>query len=299
MNELKANYKVLAALLAVYIIWGSTYLGIKYAVETIPPFLHAALRFTISGGFLFAWRALTGDPLPTGKQWWSAAVVGTLLLVGGNGLISLSETKIPSGVAALIVASMPIFMVLINFTLYRSQKPTLIQILGLLIGFGGVFYLLNPWNNTGDVEHFSITYGLVALLASFLWSLGSVYSRQAQKPTSLLMFTGMQMLAGSIGLYIMSMLFGEFHGFHLSQVSNNSWLGFAYLVTFGSLIGFTSYSYLLQHASVSLISTYPYVNPIVAIILGNLLAGESLNSRIIISAMIIIASIALINWQKK
>jgi drug/metabolite transporter (DMT)-like permease len=299
MDEIKKNYKVLAALLAVYIIWGSTYLGIKYAVETIPPFLHAALRFTLSGAFLFVWRVLARDAMPTMKQWRSAAIVGTLLLVGGNGFISLSETKIPSGVAALIVASMPIFMILVDFVFYRSHKPTLVQIVGLVIGFGGVFYLLNPWDTAKDITHFSVGYSLLALLASFLWSLGSVYSRQAPKPDSLLMYTGMQMLIGSFGLFVMSFLFGEYNGFHFANVSASSWWGFTYLVTVGSLVGFTSYAYLLKHASVSLISTYPYVNPIVAIILGNLMAGESLTSRILISAAIIISSIILINWQKK
>ena len=293
------DLKILAALLAVYIIWGSTYLGIKYAVESFPPFLHAALRFTISGGFLFIWRLLSGDPLPTRKQWISSFFVGSLLLVGGNGLIALSETKIPSGIAALLVASMPIFMVVIDSLIFRSHKPTAIQILGLIIGFSGVAYLLNPFSQAHQINSTTLAFSMIALLASFLWSLGSLLSRKLEKPESLLMYTGMQMLMGAIGLGVMAAIMGEYHGFTFAQVTTRSWLGFAYLVTFGSLVGFTSYAYLLKHASVSLISTYPYVNPIVAIILGNLMAGESLTSRILISAIIIIGSVILINWQPK
>ncbi len=298
-NKKNIDIKVFAALLAVYIIWGSTYLGIKYAVESMPPFLHAALRFSISGAFLFVWRWLAGDPIPTRGQWRSAVIVGTLLLVGGNGLISLSETNIPSGIAALLVASMPIFMILIDSLLFRTHKPSVVQIIGLAVGFGGVAYLLNPWQHAGSVSSSTFAFSLIALLASFLWSLGSLLSRKLEKPQSLLMYTGMQMIAGTVGLFIMSALFGEFNGFTFASVTTNSWLGFAYLVTFGSLIGFTSYAYLLKHASVSLISTYPFVNPIVAIILGNLMAGESLGGRILVSTAIILASLVLINWQKK
>ena len=291
--------KVLAALLAVYIIWGSTYLGIKFAVESIPPFLHGALRFTISGLLLFVWRTLAGDPLPSIKHWANSFYVGTLLLVGGNGLIALAETKIPSGIAALIVASMPIFMILIDSLIFRTHKPTVIQIIGLLIGFGGVAYLLNPFSQQHQISPTTFTFSLISLLASFLWSFGSLLSRKLDKPESLLQYTGMQMIMGAIGLAVMAGIMGEYNGFTFAQVTTRSWLGFAFLVTFGSLIGFTSYAYLLKHASVSLISTYPYVNPIVAIILGNIIAGESLSARIVISAAIIIGSVILINWQPK
>lgn len=299
MNTNKPDIKVLAALVAVYIIWGSTYVGIKYAVETMPPFLHAALRFIISGSFLFIWRWLSGDPLPTSKQWLNSFFVGSLLLVGGNGFISLSETKIPSGIASLLVASMPIFMILIDSIFFRTHKPTLIQVIGLIIGFGGVAYLINPWDEASHTTPTVVIFSLIALLASFLWSFGSLLSRKLEKPESVLMYTGMQMLTGAIGLAVMAGLMGEYNGFSFAAVTTRSWLGFAYLVTFGSLVGFTSYAYLLKHASVSLISTYPYVNPIVAILLGNLMAGEQITARIAVSAAIIIGSVILINWQPK
>ncbi|MCX6066190.1 MAG: EamA family transporter [Chloroflexi bacterium] len=290
--------KIWVALLAVYLVWGSTYLGIRFAIETIPPFLQAAIRFLISGTFLFAWRRMAGDPVPTRGQWRSAIIVGGLLLVGGNGLISLSETKIPSGVAALLVATIPMFMVLVEALRPGGVRPTLGQVVGLLIGFSGVIVLIGP-AEFGGVREFSLISGGIALFAAFLWSLGSIYNRNADLPKSTLLFTGMEMLMGSIGLFIVSGLKGEISQFQIAAVSTRSLLGLLYLITFGSLIGFTSYAWLLRNAPVSLVSTYAYVNPIVAVLLGNLFAQEKLSPRILLAALIIVGSVVLVNLAKK
>ena len=296
---MKVNSKVWAALLAVYLVWGSTYLGIRFAVETIPPFFHAAVRFLIAGAFLFTWRRLAGDPAPTRGQWKSAAIVGALLLVGGNGLISLSEVNLPSGVAALIVASIPMFMVLVEALRPGGAKPGPWQLLGLLIGFGGVALLIGPAEFGSGARQFSLVSGGIALLAALLWAIGSIYNRSADLPASTLLFTGMEMLAGSLGLFLVSGLLGEFGRVDLAAISTRSLLGLLYLITFGSLVGFTSYAWLLRNAPVSLVSTYPYVNPIVAVLLGNWLAHETLNGRILLAAGIIVGAVVLTNRGKK
>jgi drug/metabolite transporter (DMT)-like permease len=290
--------KVWAALLAVYIVWGSTYLGIRFAVETIPPFLQAGVRFLISGLFLFTLRRLAGDPSPTRKQWISASIVGGLLLVGGNGLISLAEINVPSGVVALLVATIPMFMVLVEALRPGGVRPSAGQVFGLLVGFGGVAVLIGP-AEFGGVREFSLASGGIALCAALLWSIGSIYNRNADLPNSTLLFTGMEMLMGSLGLLIVSGLKGEFTQFVPAAVSTRSLLGLLYLITFGSLVGFTSYAWLLRNASVSLVSTYAYVNPIVAVLLGGLLAQEPINPRILIAAMIIVGSLLLVNLAKK
>lgn len=290
--------KIWAALLAVYIVWGSTYLGIRFTVETIPPFLQAGVRFLISGAILFIWRRMAGDPAPTRGQWKSAAIIGGLLLLGGNGLISLAETNIPSGVAALLVATIPMFMVLVEALRPGGIKPTLLQALGLLIGFGGVVILIGP-TEFGGVREFSLLSGGTALLAAFLWALGSIYSRNADLPDSTLLLTGMEMLAGSLGLFIVSALFGEMAHFQIAAVSSRSLYGLLFLISFGSLVGFTSYAWLLRNAPISLISTYPYVNPVVAVFLGGLFANETVSPRIFIAALVIVGSVVVVNLAKK
>ncbi len=290
--------KIWAALLAVYFVWGSTYLGIRFAVETIPPFLQAGVRFLIAGAFLFIWRRMAGDPAPTRNQWKSALIVGSLLLVGGNGLISLSEKSIPSGVAALLVATIPMFMVLVEALRPGGVRPTPGQIVGLLIGFSGVIILIGP-AEFGGVREFSLVSGGICLFAAVLWSLGSIYNRNADLPQSTLLFTGMEMLMGSLGLIIVSALKGEIGQFQISAVSSQSLMGLLYLITIGSLVGFTSYAWLLRNAPVSLVSTYAYVNPVVAVILGSFFAQEKMTLRILLAALVIVGSVVIVNLAKK
>jgi drug/metabolite transporter (DMT)-like permease len=290
--------KVWIALVALYIVWGSTYLAIRYTVETIPPFMSAGLRFLISGVILFVWRYFAGDELPTRRQWLSVTIIGILLLLGGNGLVSWAEQTIPSGVAALFIGAVPMFLVVIESFRPGGVKPTLRVIIGLLIGFAGIYFLVGPSEFAGNLHLNS--FGVAALLiACLLWATGSVYSKSADLPKSALMMTGGEMLMGSISLFIVSFLTGEFKGFSLVQVSTNSWIGLAYLIAFGSMIGFVSYAWLLQNAPISLVATYAYVNPLVAVFLGNLFLKEPLSLRVLFASIIIIGSVVFINSARR
>ena len=291
--------KIWLALLALYIVWGSTYLGIKVAIETIPPFFHASIRFLISGMILVIWQRSAGHAMPTRKQWVSAAIIGTLLLLGGNGLVSWAEQFIPSGIAALIIGSMPMFLVVAEALRPNGVKPTWRAIIGLLIGFVGIFILVGPAEISGSSTKLN-TFGVIALLgACVTWASGSVYSKTADLPKSSLMNTGAQMLMGSFSLLIVSLLTGELHGWDIAAVSSRSIYGLTYLILVGSLVGFASYGWLLQNAPISLVATYAYVNPIVAVFLGNWIGNEPLEPRIWIAAAIIIGSVIFINTGNK
>jgi drug/metabolite transporter (DMT)-like permease len=270
-------------------------LGIKVAIETIPPFLHAGIRFFISGLILIAWQRMAGHELPTRKQWRSTAIVGALLLLGGNGLVAWAEQFIPSGIAALIIATIPMFLVIGEAIRPNGVKPNWQGILGLLIGFAGIFILIDPAEVTGNATRFN-PLGVTALLfACLFWSIGSIYSKSVDLPKSSLMNTGAQMLTGSAGLFIVSLVTGELNGWDVTAVSGRSLFGLSYLILVGSLIGFASYGWLLQNAPISLVSTYAYVNPIVAVFLGTWLAHETLEPRIWLAAGIIVGSVIFIN----
>ena len=291
--------KVWIALLALYIVWGSTYLAIRFAVETIPPFMHAALRFLLSGAILYIWRRMAGDEAPTLSNWKATAIVGAALLLGGNGLVAWAEQTVPSGIAALMISTSPFWLVL--FEAFRSGggKPTWQSIVGLIMGFGGVFLLIGPAEILGTSAKFD-TFGIVLLLlAPISWSMGSIYARGADMPKSTLLGTGMEMLTGAVALFLVSLFKGEFSGFSFAQVSTQSWLGLLYLVTFGSLVGFVAYGWLLHNAPVSLLSTYAYVNPVVAVFLGWLLANEKLTPQMGVASAIIIGSVILIKSARQ
>lgn len=291
--------KIWIALVALYVVWGSTYLAIRFSVETIPPFLHAALRFLVSGTILYIWRRAAGDPAPTLSNWKSTAIVGAALLLGGNGLVGWAEQRVPSGIAALMISTSPFWLVLFEALRAGGAKPTWQAILGLIAGFGGVFILIGPAEFSGTKAGYD-TFGIILLLlAPFFWSMGSIYAKGADMPKSTLLSTGMEMLAGAVALFLVSAVKGELNGFSFGLVSMRSWLGLVYLITFGSLIGFVSYGWLLHNAPISLMSTYAYVNPVVAVLLGNLLADEPLNGRILAAAAIIIGSVIFINSARQ
>lgn len=291
--------KVWIALLALYIVWGSTYLAIRFAVETIPPFMHASLRFLISGAILYIWRRAAGDPAPTLGNWKSTTIVGAALLLGGNGLVAWAEQSVPSSIAALMIATSPFWLTLFEYLRAGGTRPTWQAILGLVVGFAGVFLLIGPAEVTGADQSFDTFGTILLLLAPFFWSLGSIYAKGADMPKSTLMSTGMQMLTGALALFLVSLFKGELSGFSFGLISMRSWLALLYLITFGSLIGFVSYGWLLHNAPISLVSTYAYVNPVVAVFLGSLLADEPLNGRILLAAAIIIGSVVLINRARQ
>lgn len=290
--------RIWSALLAVYVVWGSTYLAIRFAVETMPPFLMAAARFLIAGVILLVWRRLAGDPWPQACHWRSAAIVGLLLLLGGNGSVVWAEQRVASGVAALLVGAVPLWMALFDAGRRGGVRPGWKTWLGVLIGLAGIALLVSPadWRVGGLAFD---TAGVLALfLAAMLWAAGSLYSRSAPLPASPLMGTAMEMLTGGAGLLLMGTLTGEWGRLNMAEISARSWGGLAYLVVFGSLIGFASYTWLLRNAPTPLVSTYAYVNPLVAVLLGASLAGELLTPRMLLAALVIIGAVALINTSR-
>lgn len=290
-----ARSHVVAAFAAVYVIWGSTYLAIRYAVETIPPFLMGGTRFLIAGLILFAWARLRGSPAPTRAQWWAALITGVLLLVGGNGAVIWSEQHVASGLVALIVAIVPLWIVVLDWLRPGGTRPTLAVFVGVALGLAGLALLIGP---DALAQHGSsrldVRAALVPVLGSLLWAVGSIYSRYAARPSSAQLATGMQMLAGGASFLLVSEIAGEPHRFRLAAVTPASWIGYLYLVTFGALVGFTAYIYLLRASTPAKASTYAYVNPVVAVILGWAVAGEPFTPRMLVAAAIILSGVALI-----
>lgn len=298
-NQEKASGPAIwAGLIAIYIVWGSTYLAILFVVETMPPFLAAGFRFLIAGAVLYAFRRLRGDQAPRKIEWRSAAIVGLFLLVGGNGGVMWAEQRVPSGIAALMIASVPLWMALLDSFRPGGRRPNGWVGIGILAGFIGILVLIGPaqlLGIEGDVDLLGVT---VLLLAAFFWAVGSLYNRGAKLPASPLLGTGMEMLLGSLGLFLLGTLTGEWSQLDFASVSTRAWLGFAYLVVFGSWVGFASYIWLLRVAPTMLVSTYAYVNPLVAIMLGSLLAGEELTARVLLAAVFILGSVVVITLKQ-
>jgi len=283
---------VWAAMIAVYIAWGSTYLAIRFAVETMPPFLMAAVRFLIAGSLLFIYRRMAGDPLPRWNEARSAGIVGLFLLLGGNGAVVWAEQTVPSGLAALMVSTSPLWMLSLEALLPGGRKPHLRAVVGILLGFSGVVLLMWPGSNGGLLQ--VNPWGAVVLVfATLTWAFGSIFSRYTQLPASPMMGSAVEMLVGGAALLILGAATGEFSRVDLAGISTRSILGLAYLIVFGSLIGYTAYTWLLQVAPTSLVSTYAYVNPLVALAIGALLGNELLSARTLLAAGVILASVAL------
>lgn len=286
------------ALVAIYVVWGSTYLAIRFTIETIPPFISAGLRFLISGAILYIWQRLAGAPAPKKAEWRSASIIGLLLLLGGNGMLVWAELRIPSGISSLFIATVPLWMVLLDALRPNGIRPTGLVWAGVLVGFAGTALLANPWQaHTGSPPLDLMGVG-VLIFASLSWSIGSLYSRKAALPQAPLLGTGMEMLVGSLGLFVFGAITGEWGQFHLSAISLPSLAGLAYLIVFGSGIGFVAYTWLLRNAPTHLVATYAYVNPVVAILLGNLIGNEPLELLEIVSAIIIISGVVLITSAK-
>jgi drug/metabolite transporter (DMT)-like permease len=254
----------------------------------------AGTRFLVAGGVLYLWSRLTGAERPSRAAWVATVVTGVLMLAVGNGAVTWSEQRIPSGIAALLVASVALWMVLLEFLRKNGTRPTMLSVAGLLIGFGGVALLVGPaaLSDTGDLD---VLASIVLIGASLSWAAGSVYSRVLPRPTSASLGSGMQMLAGGVVLSIVGVSSGELGRLDLAAVTTRSILSLGYLIVFGSLVGFTAYAWLLRKCSPAAVATYAYVNPIVAMLLGWLLAGEEFGPRMIVAAAIILSGVALIN----
>jgi drug/metabolite transporter (DMT)-like permease len=285
---------LLVAFAAVYLVWGSTYLAVKYAIATLPPLLMAGARFLLAGLVMSAvGRASAEYEKPTAAQWRTSFVVGALLLVGGNGGVVLAERYIPSSLAALLVAVEPFWIVLLGWLWLHQPRPSGKVLLGLLLGFGGVYLLVGEQLGAGSGPMQLVSAGAV-IGAAFCWAAGSLYGLRAPSPKSAVLGAGMQMLAGGALLLLLGLLIGEGHGLHLGQVSQASWLGFGYLVVFGSLVAFTAYSWLMKNAPAARVATYAYVNPVVAVLLGWAMLGEKLTGQMLVGAVVIVGSVVLI-----
>jgi drug/metabolite transporter (DMT)-like permease len=293
MADASLRVKVAVALGLVWLIWGSTYLAIRYAVATMPPLSMAGVRFLIAGGMLYLWARWRGAPAPSPREWRSAAIVGLLLLLGGNGLVVWAEQRVDSGLAALLVSTTPIFMVLLPWWSGRASRPRPAVTVGIVLGLAGVAFLVRP-SGIGGVD---VAGALMLTLASLAWALGSLYSRAAELPRSPLLATGIQMLAGGAQMLLAGAALGEPARFHWSQVSRASLAGFVYLVV-AAIVAFTAYLWLLRAAPASLVSTYSYVNPLVAVFLGWAVAGESITGRTLVAALVIVASVAMITLAR-
>ena len=290
--------RVWAALLTVYIVWGSTYLAIRFAVETMPPFLMAGVRFLTAGLIMFAWRMAAGDRLPTRQEFRSTAIVGLFLLLGGNGCVVWAEQRVPSGVTALLIGSTPLWFVVIDALRPGGVRPGWKMIAGLVVGFLGIALLIGPDQFSDTAVHIDLVGAIVLLVAALLWASGSVYARDAKLPASPLLTSSLEMLVGGAALMVAGTLTGEWVRLDLAAINTRSYLGLGYLIVFGSLIGFAAYAWLLKNAPTPLVATYAYVNPLVAIFLGNLLAQEPLTPVIVLAALIIVGAVALINTTR-
>jgi drug/metabolite transporter (DMT)-like permease len=290
-----ARWLVLSAFAIVYLVWGSTYLAIRFALETLPPFSMAAARFLVAGGAMYVFaRVVVGAAAPTRAEWKTTAIVGVLLLVFGNGLVVWSELRVPSGMAALIVGVVPCCTVLVDWLRPNGTRPGGRVVMGLVLGLAGLFVLIGPDALMGGGRADYV--GVAALvIASFTWSVGSIYSRHAPMPRSPVLATAMEMLAASVGLAILALLHGDFTAragaAPISLVSIAGWL---YLVVFGSIVAFTAYVWLLQVSTPARVSTYAYVNPVVAVLLGFAIAGEPLTTRMMVAAAVIVSGVVLI-----
>jgi drug/metabolite transporter (DMT)-like permease len=284
--------RLITAFAAVYLIWGSTYLAIRFVIETLPPFLSAGLRFFLAGLILYAFaRFKNGEPVAQKKHWGPAFISGSLLLLGGNGGVVWAERYVPSGLAALFIAIVPLWMVLLEWGWYKTKRPSFGVFVGIGIGFFGVWLLMAPDFLHRGVYSINLGGALLLLFASLSWSIGSVYSRNAGLPKSPFLSTAMQMIGGGVSLLLVGILQGEYAHFHVANFSGKSIVALLYLVIFGSFIAFTAYLWLLKNVGVARTSTYAFVNPVVAIFLGWSFAGEKLDAQTAIAALFVLVAV--------
>jgi drug/metabolite transporter (DMT)-like permease len=289
------KFWIIVAFAALYLIWGSTYLGIRFAIETIPPFLMAGTRFLIAGLIMYAIAWSQGIGRSSWANWRTSLIIGACLLLGGNGGVTISEKYIDSGLAAVVVAVVPIYIVVIGWATGMAPRPTPIVWLGLVGGFVGVGILFGPALrfSSSDGSHPAIGMSIL-LVSSFIWSAGSLYSRAAKHAASPFLTAAQQMICGGVLLLLTGVLTGELRRFYPESMSILSVASFAYLVIIGAVVGYTAYIWLLRHCDPAKVATYAYVNPIVAVLLGAVFAGETLSMRTLVAASLIIGSVALV-----
>jgi len=284
---------VLMAFAAVYVVWGSTYLAIRIGVESFPPLILAGLRHMTVGLILYPILRRKTGLRPSAANWRAAIVTGTLLLFVGNGGVSWAEQTVPSGIAALLVATVSLWLVMVDWLRPNGTRPVPRVIVSLLMGFAGMFLLVGP-AHLGGAERIDPRGAAVLILASFAWACGSLYSKHGGMSSSPMLSVAMQSFAGGTILLIAALFAGEYHGLHFAAVSRRSWLALVYLVVFGSGIGFTAYLYILQKSTAARVATYAFVNPVVALFLGWLIAGETITMRTVLAAAVILTAVILV-----
>jgi drug/metabolite transporter (DMT)-like permease len=287
------SWKILLAFAIIYFVWGSTFLAIRVGVHEVPPFLLAGIRFFVSGIVLYGWMRLKGAPPPSRTEWASAMLLGTLIFLVDYGCLFWAEQRVPSGIAAVVLATIPVFITLLEISFLHTQRLTVRLGLALLAGLCGVAVLTLPSFSFGEVP-INRAGALALLVASFTWSVATILTRRLTLPSSKPMSAAAQMLTGGAQLFVLAALSGEFAGFHLQAVSAKAWFALLYLIVAGSIVGFTAYVWLLHHESPTKVGTYAYVNPVVAVALGYFAGGEAVGPRILLGALLVLISVITI-----
>jgi drug/metabolite transporter (DMT)-like permease len=292
-------WKTMLAFAIIYFVWGSTFLAIRVGVREVPPLLFASMRFFTAGVVLFGWLRLRGTPSPSGREWVAASVLAVCIFVADYGLLFWAEQRVPSGIAAVMLATIPVFMALSEIIFLRTQRLTIRLALALLVGIGGVAVLLSRSLSLSLGEAPIDRAGAAALVvAAMSWSIASALTRKLALPASKAMSSGAQMLAGGIMLALAAAIFGEFRGFNIQAVSRGAWLALAYLIVAGSIVGFTAYVWLIHHESPTKVGTYAYVNPVVAVIVGYFLGGETVGLKTLMGTLLVLVSVIVITTTR-
>jgi len=293
----RPTWKTLLAFAIIYLVWGSTFLAIRVGVREVPPFLLAAMRFLVAGLILYGWMLARGERSPSTRQWMSAALLAILIFVLDYGLLFWAEQRVPSGVAAVMMATIPVFMALSEIIFLRTQRLTLRLALALLIGLGGVAVLMSGSLNLGGAP-IDRAGAMALIVAAMSWSVSSALTRKLPLPPSKVMSSGSQMLAGGVLLALTAAMLGEFRNFHPWTVSREVWLALLYLIVAGSIVAFTAYVWLIHHESPTKVGTYAYVNPVVAVLVGYFLGGEALGLRTILGTTFVLIGVVVITTTR-
>jgi drug/metabolite transporter (DMT)-like permease len=292
-EDRRPTWKTMLAFSIIYFVWGSTFLAIRVGVHEVPPLVFASMRFFVAGAVLYGWMRLKGTPSPTRREWVTVTLLALCIFVLDYGLLFWAEQRVPSGVAAVMLAMIPVFMTLSEIIFLRTQRLTVRLAFALLVGIGGVLILVS--HSVGLAERAIDPLGAVALvIAAISWSVASTLSRKLTQPESKVMSSGAQMLSGGIMLAMAAALFGEFRGFHIQAISRGAWFALVYLIVAGSIIGFTAYVWLIHHESPTKVATYAYVNPVVAVLVGYFLGGEVVGARTFLGSFLVLISVVVI-----
>ncbi len=293
----RPTWKTLLAFSIIYFVWGSTFLAIRVGVREVPPLVFASMRFFVAGAVLFLWMRLTGTPSPTRREWLAASVLAFCIFVVDYGLLFWAEQRVPSGIAAVMLATIPVFMALSEIIFLRTQRLTFRLAVALLVGIAGVSVLVSRSVNIGEAP-IDRAGTLALVIAAMSWSVASALTRKLPLPESKVMSSGAQMLSGGILLALTAAIFGEFRGFHIQTVTRGVWFALAYLIVAGSIIGFTAYVWLIHHESPTKVGTYAYVNPVVAVIVGYFLGGEVVGPRTVLGTLLVLVSVIVITTSR-